>query len=62
MDQTPKGIPEEVTGVAMEEIKAAPPISVEPVPEELRPVVDKSAQPPPCEATEGVDILDFLVQ
>jgi len=47
MDQTPKGIPEEVTGVATEEMKAAPPISVEPVPEELRPVVDKSAQPPP---------------
>ena len=48
MDQTPKGIPEEATtGVATEEMKAAPPISVEPVPEELRPVVDKSAQPPP---------------
>ena len=47
MDQTPKGIPEEVTGVATEEMKAAPPISAEPVPEELRPVVDKSAQPPP---------------
>jgi len=47
MDQTPKGIPKEVTGVPIEEMKAAPPISVEPVPEELRPVVDKSAQPPP---------------
>ena len=43
MDQKPRGIPEEVPAEATEEIKEAPPIMAEkPVPEELRPVVDRS--------------------
>jgi hypothetical protein len=42
MDQKPKGIPEEVPAEATEEMKGAPPIGEKPVPEELRPVVDKS--------------------
>jgi hypothetical protein len=40
MDQKPKGTPEEITGGAIEEVKEAPTSEV--LPEELRPVVDRS--------------------
>jgi len=42
MDQEPKGISEEITDAANKEMKEAPPIGAEPVPEELKPVVDRS--------------------
>ena len=40
MEQQPKGIPEEIAGEAREEAKEDPTIEV--LPEEFRPVVDRS--------------------
>ena len=47
MAQKPKRTPEEITGGAIEEVKEAP-TSDEVLPEELRPVVDRSEREHPA--------------